>query len=251
MGKEKRLINIFWFDTLNSGDIYSGAGTYFSFNFPVEFIDIKNPDLFSSSWKEKLKDSFIIIGGGGHIHLPSLDYNNGICEPLNRLMDLSDKIVIWGIGNNILGTKKHIYPNCLRKALLIGLRDDISLISNEDLQGGDIWGLPNTRHVPCPSCMSYFLFVTKQEALFPKYEIGYCVHHNSDIEIKSNRYIIMDKGEDLPCIIKFIRESELIVTDSYHAAYWALLLGRRVKVPYLYSSKFYSLHKSITDNNAK
>ena len=221
---QKQIINIFWKDMDNIGDRMSGAGLYFDFPLPVKFVDIKTIDLP----KEELEKSFIIIGGGGHLHLPSLDYNNNRMEHLELLASLSKWTVLWGIGNNIHNTKQHIYPDCLNKFILVGLRD----FSNP------------YEYVPCPSCMS---------PLFDEYKT-ILPHRNSIVykhkftEKLSENYLIPSyecEGITMGKSLEAIATAHTIFTDSYHGAYWSLLLNKTVVVPNPYSSKFYSLHPNL------
>jgi len=47
-------------------------------------------------------------------------------------------------------------------------------------------------------------------------------------------------------ILRFIGESEAIYTESYHAAYWSLLMGKKVIVQAPTSSKFLTLQYPVT-----
>jgi len=71
---------------MNIGDAVSGACLYFDFPLPVRHIDIKNITLS----KEELAESFIIVGGGGHMHIPRLDYNDGTIGPLEEISKMSN-----------------------------------------------------------------------------------------------------------------------------------------------------------------
>jgi len=75
-----------------------------------------------------------------------------------------------------------------------------------------------------------------------KQEIG-IVFHKDSIKKKPlldrlGHFPLTSNTTDLDTLISFIGKSETIVTDSYHAMYWAMLLDKKVLVV-PNSSKFY------------
>ena len=224
----REIINIYWFMTDNIGDKMSGVSSYFNFPLPVRTIDIKQ----ALARKDELKDKFIILGGGGHIHLPSLDYNNQKFEFLEEIATLSPWTVIWGLGNNIHNTKTHLYPKCLDDYMLVGLRDLDSPYE----------------YVPCPSCMSPYLDHSYQDVVSTTSFIF--KHKFSENFISADSYLIpyihlCENETSMQQVINKMKRAHTIFTDSYHGAYWGLLLNKTVVVPNPYSSKFYSLHPNL------
>lgn len=220
--KAKQIINVYWKDTDNLGDRKSGVALYFDFPLPVKCIDIKNINLS----KEELENSYIIIGGGGHIHLPSPEYNNGIIKPLEELMGLSKWTTVWGIGSNIHGGSKAFFPDCLNKARLIGIRDSTSRY----------W-------VPDPSCMSP-IFDTCSKDISIRNSVVY-EHRDMPLAFHHISNRMMCEGAKFEFVIPFLASAKTIITNSYHGAYWGKLLGRNVIIPDPYSSKFYTIHPDI------
>jgi hypothetical protein len=55
---------------------------------------------------------------------------------------------------------------------------------------------------------------------------------------------ILDNSAPLDEVIPFIGATQTLLTDSYHGAYWATLMGRKV-VAFPTSSKFYDLKHAI------
>lgn len=219
----KKIINIHWFQTNNIGDCVCGSTDYFSFPLPVEKVDIKELPSYPKAYFEK---SFIILGGGGLIHLPAPEYNNGKFGYLEEIMGLSPWLVLWGIGHNVHGTfDVDSYPTCIKKAKLIGLRDDCP--AAKDI--GAWW-------TPSASCVLPFF----QEIPSVVMEsVGYYLHNSipsgfyaPDAPIKYCEEVSFYEA------LNFIRSKTTIITNSYHGAYWAGLMGKKVIVPNRYSSKF-------------
>jgi len=224
----KQIINLYWKDTDNIGDKKGGIDTYFGFPIPIKSVDIKNINVS----KEELAESFIILGGGGHIHLPSVNYNKGVFSSLNDVLSLSKWTVVWGIGNNIYGTNSPVFPECLNKALLVGLRD---------------WENPYD-FVPGPSCMSY-LFNKNREYSSSVPAVAF-LHKNRKLRFDHlpTRYT---EGISFEESIEFLDRARVIYTNSYHGMYWGYLLNKVVIVSDRYSSKFYTLQPDLTDIKMK
>merc|ERR1719277_1531645 len=53
--------------------------------------------------------------------------------------------------------------------------------------------------------------------------------------------ITNNKGSDMNRVIRFIDKFDVVVTTSYHATYWATLLGKKVIVCKAWSSKLFRL----------
>ena len=59
-----------------------------------------------------------------------------------------------------------------------------------------------------------------------KREIGIINH--KDYIIENNEYNIITNSQNIYEIIDFIRTLKVIITNSYHATYWATLMKRKV-----------------------
>ena len=131
--------------------------------------------------------------------------------------------IAWGVGSTVHGATRvaGTVPEGMR---LYGSRDD---------------GLPGAIWTPCASCMS------------PLFDASYEIRHEAVLftngdRATARRYPVNVPGlphktnhGSLEEIIAFLGSADLVVTNSYHGAYWATLLGRRVVVVGAYSSKFY------------
>ena len=99
----------------------------------------------------------------------------------------------------------------------------------------------NAQWVPCVSCMSP-LFDRKRAI-----ERDLLIYFNSDIAVPKGTVEACIKA-GLPfhsnripfeSAVDFLASARVVVTNSYHGAYWATLLGRAVVIVDAYSSKFY------------
>lgn len=135
-------------------------------------------------------------------------------------------MVAWGIGNNTHHGDRVWFPDWLAKFDLVGLRDAQSPYE----------------YVPCPSCMSH-LFAEHREKQ-PEHDlviydqIDYPVKMTSDGVPRMNNCHPADK---LPEVVNFLASGRVILTSSYHGAYWGYLLNRRVLIWEPWSTKFHTL----------
>jgi hypothetical protein len=190
----------------NVGDLASAPIRYFSLPKISREFNINNLDV------EYEPDRNYIIGGGGLLHNIWLDRIKKLLEKPN-----SGKTIIWGIGLNFYNDNR-TYPDWIKLADLVGVRDyNVGL-----------------RWVPCASCM---------HPSFDKVRVP-----TTDVVLYEHRQIrtglkglpTMSNGElDLDKVLNFLGSGEVVVTNSYHGAYWATLLGRGVIVYRPFSSKFY------------
>jgi hypothetical protein len=130
----------------------------------------------------------------------------------------ADVVIVWGAGFTRHGKTT---PGPAPKGALVGLRD---------LGAGE--------YVPCPSCMSP-LFDADHE---PTREAVAVL--NADPRIKRKypvrvRVPVIENNRPMAEIVAHIGSAERVVTNSYHGAYWATLMGRKVELVGAYSSKFH------------
>lgn len=201
------------------GDLLCSPLDYFDFPCEAEKV------CCTSAYRSHIdKTTLVIYGGGGLIHLPAPDYNNGVMGYLDELCEIDAPKVSWGVGHNIHGTQKIEYPqNFIDSFVLHGVRD----FRQNDLP----W-------VPCASCMHH-AFDRPYEIKRDIVATGHGLDRYPTIErIETKIDVCKATPEE---VIRAIGESELVVTNAYHSAYWALLLQRRVVVFHPLSSKFYGL----------
>lgn len=190
-------------DPTNVGDWYSGPGRYFGFG-QSDCVDVVD---FSPA---VLKRN-VIVGGGGlmaktfHPHMEKL----ASCRP-----GLS-ALIAWGIGESEIVDRRGGFvppysgapPEYLEAFDLVGVRD---------------FGT-KYQWAPCPSCM-----LPHFEREYPaRHEIVIYEHKRIPIPIEGFPRL-SNNGRDIDAAIDFLASGELVITNSYHGAYWATLLKRKV-----------------------
>lgn len=210
------IINVFRADPNNPGDWHSPPFRYFDF-LGNDWLDVYGTE-------KPPKEALVVIGGGGLIS-PKKGFKK------LRWLLRRRKCIIWGAGENWVVDVKGGYvtqrslqlPSYIQRAILLGLRD--------------YTGIHN--HVPCASCL--------HEAFDCNYEIVrqigfYC--HQRIILPNNGHEMVLNNGNCLEEKLAFLGGCEYVVTNSYHGAYWASLLGRRVVcVPF--GSKFYGMDAPV------
>lgn len=204
-------------DYTNTGDNYAGVSRYFPLN-PLFTSDIL---VIPPTIPKK-----VIIGGGGLLGSPTFS------KSINQLLQYSQVKIGWGLGLNqsIDTTTKYLpeaplaIPSELNQFDLLGLRDYI----------------PGTNWVPCVSCM-HPLF----DAYWPELN-DIVVFEHKRVPLHLSEFPTMNNSQqDIAVVLAFIGSAKTIITNSYHGAYWAQLLGKRlIVVPF--ASKFYHFkHKPL------
>lgn len=220
----KQAFSVYLRTTDNVGDAKVSPADYFEFPLPVEKLCIH--DAFDKP-PPGLNESFIIFGGGGLIHSPHPTYADGRFPYLEEFCKFSKTMISWGVGHNVHEGTEITYPDYFVKSFILhGVRD-----MNQSV-------LP---WVPCVSCMDKAFdrkYIRKR-----KYSV---VGHNLDgyPSLDGLKKYEHRGGEFEPCI-KFIGEGEYIITNSFHGAYWGALLGKKVVVFKVGSTKFLSFPESV------
>lgn len=240
-------------DMANCGDIVSSPSLYFSFDeksvIPTDIRELGlNTDCLGDS---------VILGGGG------LLANNYVSDFISRLNSSGKKVIGWGVGHNrhvramgmfVSDEGKQRLINRVKRALIqLGVRPapDMSLwqpMANELTKQTSMFAtigvrddLDGLRWVPCVSCMSPLL--DKYRQVKPVHNV--VVHeHPLFMNIRVDRWPKMsNQYSSLEATLEFLASGRTVLTSSYHGAYWATLLGRKVVcVPW--STKFFGFrHK--------
>lgn len=214
-------------DPMNTGDVMSCPANLMENNENLKIYDILDPDIINIC-----KDKNIILGGGGLISpffLPAL----------NKIIENSKNIYSWGIGINTPTIRS---LNSDIRGLEIPYSDIKKLVSSFKISSlRDNCNINGSLHVPCVSCMHPVF-------LNPEFE-----KITNEVILFNHRRLEIFNHNNLPCltnmasfteIIKFLKSAKIIITSSYHGAYWGLLLGREVwTIPW--SAKFLNIDKKI------
>jgi len=219
----------------NAGDVYCSPHFYYNFNdYKIEY---------TNKWESvnKTKNDIIIFGGGGIID------TNKDRNKYYKTLEKNNFYFQWGSGSNKLNIKEidwkpspseiDINDDILENFIFVGRRDYLKNYYN------------NHEYVPCVSCKIKLL----QNNYKIKRKIG-IIQHMWLKQIKNLNYpsITMNLSNyNIDEIIKFIGESEIIITGSFHGAYWAHLMQKKVIINGSWSSKFDTLKykPTILSNN--
>jgi len=209
------------FSYFNQGDINALPLLYFNDFFKNYNVVVSN--IFNLPRKKISPSDIVIFGGGGII-----DDNKIWNTAISSAQKLCENVIIWGAGINTImqdGTIKHLEPNVdYSKMKLVGVRD-----YNNPL------GIPYT---PCSSCLISYL--EKKASI--KHEIVQMIHPRK----QDQKFINLDLPNlnhfsSLETIFDFISSSEVVLTTSYHCAFWAVLMKKKVIIPEskLRATKYY------------
>lgn len=199
-------------NTPNVGDRYYGPYQYF--NFPK----FKALDLASEPIPNDITDRDCLIFGGGAIE-PLIGEKIASIPKGNRPL-----LVGWGIGASKGGLLSRNIKSWTNSLDILGVREK-----------GREWGQRQTYYVPCASCMH------------PAFDIDYELKRKTAFYTHATHPLrlhgmtpenVLDNRSNFEEVIRFLGESETVVTNSYHGTYWGLLLNKRV-VCIPFSSKFY------------
>ena len=249
-------------DQNNVGDLASNPLQYFLEPEEYQVIDITN--IKNTAYDPTLP---MVVGGGGLIAneffndaiesvLPSADlyqliqiqkHKWDLRDPANKkshkefmfahrefikkyMMQLAPaqaKRYIWGAGHNgpldKRGDAAVEYPDWLMKFDEVGIRD---------------WN-QNQPWVPCASCMHPAF----DEKYAIKNDVIFFEHKKQLIKNFGNDSIprFVNSGSNIDQSIELLGSANIILTNSYHGAYWGALLGKKVIVVDAWSSKFLNM----------
>lgn len=221
------VVNLHRYDPTNIGDFYCGPHHYFEQlkGKHLDIFDYKREDkAIRDHWVEQITRNALIIGGGGLLNREGFEMQLELFEKLGAK---GKKTVLWGVGHNAKNSSTYgkisKYNIDTSKFGLAGVRD---------------YGMKE-EWVPCVSCL-HPIFDVKHEV---KNDIGVIFHKktvgNKNIIKKFEHFPSTSNDAVFEDVAQFIGETDTILTDSYHAMYWSLMLGKKVMV-FPNSSKFYN-----------
>lgn len=181
--------------TRNAGDLASTPADYFGFpGWLVVRADLRNPP--------DIKPDAVLYGGGSIIASPF--FRRWPCPT-----------IAWGVGHHVRRRPwdDEMISEHQRAAGLCDLyfpRDAVGLDS-----------------VPCASCMHPIF----DEASAPVYDVvRYSAHHRVEVDQPADAPHMTNEDGDIRAAVRFLGSGRLVVTSSYHGAFWARLLGRQVRL---------------------
>jgi len=213
-----KLFNIWRHNPENLGDTASSPFRYIFNNHSVKYLD------YGDAIRLPEGEEPVVVGGSGLIH------GQLWFDVLKRLASHKRKKILWGIGHNVHDhdSKASIrYPDWILQYDLIGLRDWLAI---EERPSQYYW-------VPDASCLHHaFAIERKAHHDIVVYEH---LHHPLELNIPLPRKFTNTTSVEEA--LDFISSGRLVLTNTYHGAYWATLLNRPCIILRPFSSKFYKL----------
>lgn len=188
--------------TKNVGDLMSGPHHYFPFDGDVEVHDVHA--LPAGHWDA------VVFGGGAVGAMLSK-------PPVRRWLAGVRRRVAWGVGRTVPGATGP-QPVPVNEFNLYGTRE---------------WPpSEGQRFVPCVSCV-HPLFNRRSH---PCREA--VLFYNARKKTPAVDLPALGNDKPLHDVVEHLLSGRVVVTNSYHGAYWAMLLNRPAIVVGAYSSKF-------------
>lgn len=193
-------------DPANIGDSLCCPRDYFPEFKDCPLVDIREP-----------LPGPVIFGGGGLLH-----------EGVDVFMEQADPgSIVWGAGSNYHDPNHAPFPDWLDRFTFVGLRDF-----------GNPWN-----YVPCVSCLHPEFDAPLGD---PCHEAVVYEHHQVPVNIPD----LPRMNNGLPAgefgsVLRFLASGRLVLTNTYHGAYWASLLGRPVVIINPFSSRFHRLKPAV------
>jgi hypothetical protein len=226
------LVFIHRVDKFNIGDITCCPKDYFNFNLSHVTFDVQEINKIKQ-YLTTYKNLSVIIGGSGILYFERSE----LWKFLQQLKEKKKiKLFFWGIGfnkhvkiqkNEDLNKIDEKYPDFLDYADIVGVRDYNKF----------------KRYIPCVSCM---------HPAFDKYkhikiEDDVAVYEHRDFRSNNDKFQKMQNNvNDLEKVINFLVKAKTVVTSSYHGAYWAQLLNKKVVLFSVFSTKFLYLKNKVS-----
>lgn len=193
-------------DYNNTGDRLCG---YYNFFQELYKYDIHIHNIININFNIIKKSDTVIIGGGG-----LLDNCEAFNRDINRILDLSDNVIFWSVGF-------HIWSQEIQEMTPLKIEKNIRLNNAKLLSIRDYNHESKIRYVPCATCMIPY-FDSNYRLI--KRDIGVINHYSFQ---NSFDYETITNSSSIETIINFILTSNIILTNSYHAAYWATLMKKK------------------------
>lgn len=236
--KERKIHFVNRIDKYNAGDWACSPLNYY-FKFFKKYNIIRH-DIDYIDWHEIESEDMVIIGGSG-----MFDVTESFNENINRLLRACSTVIAWSVGFNTHDNQWYQGNNFpeidISKFKICSIRD---------------YAHPsNIEYLPCPSVFAladWYKKADDRENIKRKFGIIQHKDLSIGLDFMTDR---ISNGYKLSDIANYILESEAIITNSYHCAYWATLLKRKAIVVNKFSTKFnYFKYKpefvNITDEMA-
>lgn len=194
---------------------------------PIDFAGLPGVRVDLRQSVADLNGAAFVFGGGGILHGGTVEQIRAIASH-GRRRNPRLGLVAWGVGANELGERTFQYPEFLKDFDLVGVRD---------------YGSPWT-YVPCPSCLHPVFDHPPQS---PQHEFVVYDHYDVPIVGLPSAPRMSNRGDrnELSATVAFLASGEYVITNSFHGAYWGLLLGRKIMVFRPFANRFFGFSRMI------
>ena len=203
-------------DKENAGD-WSCCPLNYYYEYFKQYNIIRH-DIDFIDYNEINRNDVVILGGSG-----LFDVTYSFNRAINKVLDICDNVIAWSAGFNTHDKQwfqGEDFPKInFQKFTLVTIRD------YNHPSGID--------YLPCPSVFAF----EKDSTIKPICKYGIIEHKDLPLKFDFVNNRISNKAS-LVNIEKFILSSEAIITNSYHCAYWSIILGRKAIVVNKFSTKF-------------
>lgn len=200
-GNERLHMNfayVYRHDCSNPGDLYSTPMHYLGDDYQGIIVDV-----FTNNIPEIYVD-VVIIGGG------ALMTNNKFVKKLEICLSKihAKKKIVWSVGFD---------PNNVN----FNIKNNFDLFSTRENNLSD-----EIEWVPCVSCLHKAF--DDVDSIKPTKDFLIVDHFKRSIEFKRPHTRIINKPNSINNILEAISDHRVVVTSSYHVAYWATLMKKKI-----------------------
>lgn len=167
---------------------------------------------------DRISDKDVVILGGGGM----FDYAEFTNRAINRALDTGAAVIAWSPGFNTHTE----YCGTFETKIAF---DRFATVSVRDFHNS--YGLDYLPDITCklPGLEEQYTVIR---------EFGIACHKN--YPIKGFSFDTITNDQKLEDILRFIGETEIVISNSFHMIYWSLLMGKRTICADPFSSKFFS-----------
>jgi Polysaccharide pyruvyl transferase len=275
------VVNVHRVDPSNIGDMLSSPTGYIPWLNEAKKVDLQllvsefrgdtPPKVLNTSQGANIEHSHLIVGGGGLLN-QCVEWNRAIEAMLEAVPKTA---VVWGAGLHMWkkSTQEKIQLEEPSVSEKITWNSDAPLVIDNLLpmvQRFDLFGLrdslvdefyesnKNARWVPCASALHPDIEATRarltedlRNGISSPHEVVVFEHYAQTKKWEKKSFA---SGEELPRmdnnvndfkkVINFLSSGKVVVTNSFHGAYWATLLGCAVCVYDEIAIKFKTMRHS-------
>ena len=198
----------------NIGDRLAAPYLYYDFP-PHTIVDICNKQRI-----QKIPAHAHVVVGGGGLMMPYFDpYRKQLLERN------PSKMVWWAVGErriqnlnkayiNEVDVQHSIEPNWFLKQHLVGFRQTT----------------PHYPFLPCVSCKAVEQYKKQYPQATLQHEAVFFEHRHVPLPKQTNYPLLNNEAYESEAVLAYLDSAPIVVTNSYHGMYWALLLGKQVIV---------------------